>query len=265
MAGEFDFGLGTDPFGGGGGDGIPSSGFNLLPKGLDSFQAPIFSEVAPREPMAGGGGLYDFAKGLFARGQDPGAPRGEDPGAPARPGAPGGVLSDLSSIAKGIMPVAQLGLAGLGVKNQLDAAHMARQQSGNLAQFQQIQRESAQPLQQFGTQQLARAGAGQIDPAVQQEIDNLVAAQKIQARQWAARNQITDSTMIESILREIDNKAEAMKAQVIGMDKNTAIQALQAAMGGATAGGQTASREQSQLDALIAESNKALATLAGSA
>lgn len=242
----FNFDFGSDPFGGG------SEGLPQIPTGADpNIRIPDY---------AGGGrsGLFDFAKGLFARGDDPGAPR--QPG-----GSGGGFFGGLSDIAKSVMPAAQLGLAGLGIKNTLDAGSLARKQAGQFGQMQQIQRETAQPLQQFGTTQLSRATAGQVDPAVQQEIDNLVQAQKIQAKQWFAKNGITDSTMMESVLRDIDNKAEAMKAQVLGMDKSTAIQALQAAMQGAGQGAQVASQEQNTLDALIRDSNKALAALTGAA
>jgi hypothetical protein len=237
-----------DPFGGG------TEGLPQIPTAGQGFDLPDFSGAAGRTQ----GGLMDFAKGLFGRGEDPGAPR--------QPGAPGGGLDTLSGFAKGVvMPAAQLGLSGLGIKSSLDAAGNARRQAGALAQGQQIQRESAQPLQQFGSRQLSQASAGKIDPAVQQEIDNLVQAQIMQARQWMATNKITDSTMMQSIERDIMNRAEAMKAQVIGMDKNTAIQALQAAMQGGGQISQTASQEQNQLDSLILQSNRALAALTGSA
>lgn len=241
----FDLGLGSDPFGGG------TEGLPQIPTGADpNISLPDYSG-------GGQGGLFSFAKGLIGRGEDPGAPR--------QPGASGGILGDLGGILKGVaLPAAQLGLSGLGIKSQLDAAGQAKRQAGQLGQMQQIQRESAQPLQRFGTQQLSQASAGKIDPAIQQEIDNLVQAQKLQAQQWFAKQGITDSTMMQSVLREIDNKAEAMKAQVIGMDKNTAIQALQAAMQGAGMGAQVASQEQNTLDRLIAESNRALAALSGS-
>lgn len=234
----FDLGLGSDPFGGG------TEGLPQIPTGADpNIKLPDYT---------GGetGGLSGLARTLTGGGGK---------------GGSSGILGDLGDILKGVaIPAAQLGLSGLGIKSQLDAAGQAKRQAGQLGQMQQIQRESAQPLQRFGTQQLSQASAGKIDPAIQQEIDNLVQAQKLQAQQWFAKQGITDSTMMQSVLREIDNKAEAMKAQVIGMDKNTAIQALQAAMQGAGMGAQVASQEQNTLDRLIAESNRALAALSGS-
>lgn len=273
ILGDLGFGSGSDfslsdPFKTGGEGASFPQGLNLSGGGAPGAQFPAGISGADFKPpdmslpqMTGlpggagdsGGGLLSFAKGLTGRGEDPGSPR--------QPGGGGSILGDVFGAAGGL---ARTGLGAFGVKNQLDAARLAKGQAGQLGQMQQIQRESAQPLQQFGTTQLSRATAGQVDPAVQQMLDNLVNSQKMQAKQWFASQGITDSTMMESVLRDIDNKAEAMKAQVLGMDKQTAIQALSQAMQGATAGAQTASQEQQALDSLIAESNKALAALTGS-
>src|SRR5262245_31911493 len=154
-----------------------------------------------------------------------------------------------------------LGISAMGIKSSLDAAKNARDQAGLQRNFQEIQQKSAQPLQTFGTNQLQQASAGHLDPAVQAFIDQWAEAEKVKARQQMAHMQLTDSPMMKSIESEIDRRALAFRAEVLGKDKTTSIYALQSAMGGAGVGAQVANQEQGQLDNLIKSSQQALAQL----
>lgn len=217
-----------------------------------------------------------FPGGLsLSRGDEPGLPRGEEPGAPrsafsrvaeglfgdGSKDSSGGFVGGLGRVAKSTLPFAQLGLAGLGVKGSLDAAGASRRQARTLEQAQQMQREATQPLTQFGTKELQRAEAGQVDPAVQAQIDQWAQNAKLQAKQWFEHNKIGDSTMMESVLRDIDQKAVAMKAGNLQLMEQMGVGALGQAAGAATQGAQTAQTEQSQLDNLIRSANSALASM----
>jgi hypothetical protein len=240
MADEFDASLGTDPFGGGS-EGLPD-----IPSPQTNPSLSFPNLTRGEDPGAPRSGLSGIANRLFGGGDKV---------------ASGDLTGGLAGIAKGIAPLAQTGLAAFGIKNQVDAAGQAKRQGQNLAQAQQIQRESAQPLQQFGSTQLNRAQAGQVDPAIQAQIDQWAQAQKIKMQQFFAHSGIADSTMLQSALADIDAKAVAMKAGNLQMMEQLGIGALSAAGNVAGQAGQTAQTEQSQLDTLIKEANAALAAM----
>lgn len=262
--GGFDFGdMGGLAGGGTQGGNIPNlGGFNIsLPEipqsspflgGLGSAPMPSIPSTPTPTPQ--------FAPAPTPQFQDAGGGQsGGWLGSILGQGTPGG------GILKDITGLAGVGLQGLGIKNQIDALHMAKGQSRQTNAMQEVQRKSAQPLQQFGTQQLQQAAAGHIDPSAQALIDQWVQAQKAAMMQRLSSMGITNSTMAQSAMAQIDQQAIAMKNSVLGQDKNTAINALSQAMQGATMGAGTANQEQVQLDNLIAQANKAMAQLTSAA
>lgn len=287
--GDFDF-LGGFDFGDLGG-GIAGAGGNVPNlQGVGDFTIPNMNFPNWGEgggafnfpPSLGGDqsnfGGFNFGQQLYDPQQGAGftLPPGQGVMAPGQPtppqqnptllqqllgaggGAGQGVIKDITSLGG-------LGLGALGIKNQIDALGLAKKQQGQQNQLQEVTQKSAQPLQQFGVQQLGQASAGRLDPAVEAMIAQWAQAQKIKMQQQFAHMGITDSTMMQQALAQIDQQSVAMKAQMLGMDKTQAIQALQAAMQGANAGVGQANAEQQQLDSLIAASNRALAALTGAA
>lgn len=204
-----------------------------------------FPDVNLSEPVSASPGLMDIARG-----------------------AAGGVKSaagGLGDFAKGVMPFAQLGLGALGVKGAIDASGAAKDQARNVAQAQKLQRESTAPLTQFGTQQLQRAEAGQVDPAVSAMIDQWAQSAKIKVQQFFASSGQGNSSALAQELAHIDQMALAMKSGELKSMEQLGVGALEGAAGAATATAGTAGREQNELEGLIAAANKALSGMAGAA
>jgi len=246
FGGGFDFGGSSFPSGlslGGAeasGPSFPTSGLNFPTSGGLSFP-----DVNLAEPVQQSPGLMDIAKS-----------------------AAGGVKSaagGLGDFAKGVMPFAQLGLGALGVKGALDASGAAKEQAKNLHQAQLLQRESTAPLTQFGTQQLQRAEAGQVDPAVSAMIDQWAQSAKIKIQQFFAQSGQGNSTGLAEELARIDQMALAMKSGELKSMEQLGVGALEGAAGAATATAGTAGREQNELEALIKAANSALSGMAGAA
>lgn len=261
--GEYDFlsGLDLGDLGQGiaGGTNIPNLGsfdgsFKL---DLPNFGSGLSGLASQVQAPSGGGFQAQLppGQGVMAQGQPT-----PDQGFGVRD-----VLGGIQSGLKTATPFIGAGLGALGVKNQIDALGLARQQARQQKGFQEVQQKSAQPLSQFGVNQLQQAQAGHVDPSVQAMIDQWVQAQKAQLQQKFAHLGITDSTMMQQALAQIDQQAVAMRADVLGKDKQTAIYALQSAMQGAQMGAGTANAEQQQLNSLIAQANQAMAALSGSA
>lgn len=299
--GDYDF-LGGFDFGDLG-NGVAGAGANMPDLGGGQFNIPnldLPNFTVP--PMDAGvmGGInipnmpYNFP-GAFEPGDPTGTaggvripgvnppmlPPGQGVMAPGQP-TPGQGGFDLSQILgqaqgplKTLTGLGGLGVSALGVKSSLDAARNAREQAAiqrgfqqNQQDLQKQQQQSVAPLQQFGTNQLQRSAAGQVDPAIQAYIDQWAQGQKVKMAQQFAKMGLTNSPMYQSALGQIDQQALTMRSSVIGQDKQQAIAALQAAMGGtvgamggANAGAMVANQEQNQLDNLIKSSHAALAQL----
>lgn len=269
--GEFDFGdlgQGLDSLGTFGAPNIPQlSGLDLgslpgLPSTMPNTSFPSISPSISTDMFAGGGRETAYLPNPRT---DPSV---QFPNAGPQQPQGGGILGSIlgqgtqgGGILKDITGLAGVGLQGLGIKNQIDALHQAKKQSGQMNAMQEVQKKSAQPLQEFGTQQLQQSAAGNVSPAVQAMIDQWVQAQKAAMAQKMASMGITNSTMAQSAMAQIDQQALAMKANMINMDEKAAIAALSQAMQGAQGGAYTAGMEQQALDNLIAQANKAMASL----
>jgi hypothetical protein len=268
MGGNFDFGDMGNIAAGGTGANVPN-----LPdfSGLSSFNIPQFDQgIMGDVNIPGISAPAGIFQGVSPSGPvdssrftlPPGAGVTTSPGGAPTPPDKGFGMGDLGSIAKNIvLPGMGLGISAMGIKSSLDAARNAREQAGMQRGFQEIQQKSAAPLQTFGTNQLQQASAGHLDPAVQQFIDDWAQTEKAKLQQQFAHMGITDSSMMQSALSEIDRRAISLRAEMLGKDKTTAIYALQSAMGGAGVGAQVANQEQGQLDNLIRSSQQALAQL----
>lgn len=242
---------------------IPGEGFDLsglfsegpsFPSGLTLGGAPAdvaigtpaalpaAPDIAPADAQPSG--LKDFARSIYG-------------------GVRGGV-KEAGGFAKDVLPFAGLGVAGFGIKSAVDARGAAREQAKLQRTAQQQQQQATQPLVQFGQKELALAQSGQVDPAIQANIDQWAQAAKLKATQWFAHQGITDSTMMQSVLADIDAKAVAMKNGNLQLMEQMGISALTSAAGAATSAAGTAQTEQQQIDALIRQANAALASLTGS-
>lgn len=254
-----DFDLGSLDFGGGfdfGGSSFPSG----LSLGGAESAGPSFPSNLNLSPAGGGLSFPDVNLS---------APVAESPGLMDIAGkAIGGVKSgagELGNFAKGVMPFAQLGLGAMGIKGALDAGGAAKEQAKNVHAAQQLQRESTAPLTQFGTQQLQRAEAGQVDPAVSAMIDQWAQSAKIKIQQFFASSGQGNSSALAQELAHIDQMALAMKSGELKSMEQLGVGALEGAAGAATATAGTAGQQQNELEALIKAANMALSGMAGAA
>lgn len=241
MAGDFsgsNIGTYGSDFGG------TSSWLGDIAGGMTSGSVP-YAGVGPTNGNQGGGGLGDFLSS---------AGRG------------------FGSVAQAVLPAAQIGAAGLGAYSNYQASQQRAQQSklAEAASKRQDQisataQQQAQPLSNFANEQLARAGAGQIQPAIQSQIDEWVRAAKAKANAYAAGSGQGNSSQLTSWLSWIDRQGQAMRAAAIDAQQGRAIQAAgQAgnllAVGGNVAGQSAANAiaQGSGIDQLLAAANQQL-------
>ncbi len=250
--GDFNFDFGTDPFGGG-------SEFGVVPGSTGVFGGG--PAVTP-EPST----FDNIAGSLFGGGGDKG-------GKPS-----GGVVGAAGDFAKSALPFAQLGTAGLGIglgikgsQQQAEQTKIARGAEKRQEQIAGKAQELAAPLSQFSQQQLQQAISGKIDPAAEQEIQLWLQGAKQKVMDFFSRSGQGDSLQLQNELLWLDQMADGMRMQAVQGEESTAIAAAGTAGGvlgtgasaAAGAGGQ-AQQQGGNIQALIAEANRALGTLAGS-
>lgn len=169
--------------------------------------------------------------------------------------------SDFGSLAKNILPAAQVGAAGYGIYSGMQGANQLAAQTKIAEQAAKRQGDISRDTSAFGQEQLARAQAGTIPPAVQAQIDQWAKGAKQQAQDQAARTGQGDSTQLKQWLAWIDQQAQAMQASYLQQETQTGLTAEQIAMGASGASGSGASQQQGSLEQLIAQSNQVLARL----
>src|SRR5438552_9259045 len=118
-----------------------------------------------------------------------------------------GMLTDFAGAAKSALPWLQLGTTAMGAVSGVQAAHAAGQQAKTAERAQKVQAESARQAQQvaqpaaaFGQTELARAEAGQLDPAIEASIAQWKQAMIQRVQDYAARSGQGDSTWLQSKL-----------------------------------------------------------------
>ncbi len=241
-----------------GGDGLP----------FPNFPDPFGGGAGKLEPTP----LPDLPGGSF----DPGTLPTITPetGAPKEGG-----LDAFGKMAKSVMPFAQLGTAGLGIglgikgsQQQAEQTKIAKGAEKRQEQIAGQAQQMAQPLSAFSQQQLTQAGQGKIDPAQEALVQNWLAGAKQKVMDFFARSGQGDSLQLKNELAWLDQMADAMRMQAITAEEQTGIAAAGTAGGvlgtGASAAAGAGSQAQQQggnIQALIAEANKALGVLAGGA
>lgn len=190
-----------------------------------------------------------------------------------------GGFGALGDVAKTALPIAQLGATGYGIYGGVQAAGQLAERTKMAKRAAEMQERASgeamaagQPAREFATTEFARAAAGQVDPAIQSQINLWAQGAKQQAMDYLARAGIADSSTAQTWLAWIDQQAQAMKSEALQRQQGLAIQATSAAAGafgtaGSVAGAEGAgAREQQRgLQALIDQANEQLAKLAGRA
>lgn len=191
----------------------------------------------------------------------------------------GSGVSSFGNFAKAAMPIAQLGLAGLGAAEGIMGANQLGKQTQIAERAAKTQqqvagdaRAAAAPVQQFSQEELANASAGKIPAPIQSQIDLWKQAAKQQVMDYAARSGQGDSSSLTNWLMWIDKQAEAMMASSLEQEQQLGIQAggtaggiLSAASGAAGGAGATASNQQQGIQQLIGSANQVLARLTAAA
>lgn len=283
--GEGDFGdFSSALFGGDGGTSVLDPGdFTLSQPGgstlMEGFNPSGGSVGGLSDVLRGLGGPAQYGRDLYA-GSDVQLPDG------GGSGGGGGFMSGLRSIgsgfgdvAKAALPAAQIGAAGLGAYSNYQASQQRAAQSKLAQQGAQRQNEigaaaqaQAAPISNFATQQLQRASAGEVQPAIQTQIDEWVRGAEAKARAYAAGSGQSNSTQLTQWLSWIQRQGQAMRAAAIDAQQKTALQAASTAgnllaVGGNVAGQQaaTATATGSGIDNLLALANQQLNRLSAAA
>src|SRR5439155_17669391 len=190
-----------------------------------------------------------------------------------------GIMTDFAGAAKSALPWLQLGTTAMGAVSGVQASQAAGRQAHTAEKAQKVQAESArqaeqaaQPAAAFGTEELAKASAGQVPGPIQAQIDEWMQAAKQKAMDYAARSGQGDSTMLTTWLSWIEQQGQAMKAAALEQEQQLGLQGIQTAEAGlagaaGAAGGaeRSATGEVNALDSLIASANKQLAALSAGA
>lgn len=273
-------------------DLLGSGGYSLMGGGLDTaLPAPTFSlgDFSPK--IDAGLGLEGLSTGVG----DTGVGRFSSTLDTSTPSAGGwrGVVGDIGNAAKTVLPLAQIGTGIMGAVGNIQAAGQLADQAKIQRQGMQSQLASAQQAREmagnvsapagtlvnFGQGQLARAEAGQIDPAMQSIIDRWKQGAKQQMLQrLASSGQATSSTaaQLDQILEQMavgmqGELLQSMKAQGVGATQAgggllASGAGASAGAGAAAAGANQQALQQSQvLQSLIGSANQALARMGAGA
>lgn len=226
------------------------------------------------------GGLTDFAASTIPEGyaNTPGAdvvPSG--PAAPDSPGFFGKIGTGLSNFAgklgdeitgsplKALTTALGLGATGAGVAGSISAQKQAAQQMALTKKSQAEASAAAKPAVDFGTTTLNNAAAGNLPAPLQASIDQWVQQQKAAVASRFASMGMGNSDQIDQANRLVDEQAMAMKGQLLQQQEETGLAGLQTGVSAATGVMGSSQQQQQQLEALIAQANKAMGSLGGAA
>ncbi len=194
-----------------------------------------------------------------------------------------GGLSDIAKsalrtsgdVAKGALPYASLGLAGVGIAGGIESAKSLADTSKTTKKSTKTQERlsseaeaAAAPLTSFGTSALEKGKAGTISTADQQKIDNWAKGAKEKVRSYLAGAGLSDSSTLVDWENWIDQqKADFESSAALG-EEDVGIKALSAggdilATAASTSSGaaKTATSSSKTLTDLINDANKTLASL----
>ena len=186
--------------------------------------------------------------------------------------------SELGSIAKSITPALALGAQGLNVANTMKAneqagrmTKLAERSAGRQDQLSREQQNVAAPLQQFSSDQLARASRGELPPDVEARIQETIRNMRQQWNDRLARGGQGDSTGLQQIEDWIAEREQMMRGAALRDLQMTGVGAagqagniLAGASGSSAGAGQIAQQQQGGLEKLIALAEQEMARMGAS-
>ena len=156
-----------------------------------------------------------------------------------------------------------LGTTGFNIANQVRAVGQLNQQTQNVKKAQEAARAAAAPAVAAGTQNITRAQAGQLQPAMESSITQWVQQAKADMRARFASMGLGTSSDIASEEAKIDQMALAMRGQLLQGEESLGLQGVSTGVSAAIGGGQLAEQQQALLSNLIAQANQALGLMQG--
>ena len=156
-----------------------------------------------------------------------------------------------------------LGTTGFNIANQVRAVGQLNQQTQNVKKAQEAARTAAAPAVAAGTQDITRAQAGQLQPAVESSIQQWLqqAIADIQAR-YAAMGE-GNSSNITGEINKAKLMAESMRGTLLQGEESLGLQGVSTGVNAAIGGGQLGQNQQALLTSLIAQANQSLGLLQG--
>lgn len=158
-----------------------------------------------------------------------------------------------------------LGATGFGVAGSISAQKQAAQQMALTKKSQAEASAAAKPAVDFGTTTLNNAAAGNLPAPLQASIDQWTQQQKAAIASRFASMGMGNSDQIEQANALVDQQAMAMKGQLLQQQEETGLAGLQTGVSAATGVMGSSQQQQQQLEALIAQANKAMGSLGGAA
>jgi hypothetical protein len=187
--------------------------------------------------------------------------------------------SGFGDVAKATLPFVQIGtgLAGAagtiqGIRQMAEQTNIAKSAEQRQAGIAKEAQAAAGPVRAFGEQQLTQAAQGQIDPAIEKQIQLWIQGAKQKAQDFAARSGQGDSQQLVDWLNWIEEMGQAMRAQAIQGEQGLGLQAegtaaniLGVGAGAAGGAGGAAAGQQNSLAQLIAAANQELSRISAGA
>lgn len=168
-----------------------------------------------------------------------------------------------SSPLKAFSSALGLGGAGFNIFNQMKTAGAIQKQTSNIEKQQKAAQAAAAPAVQFGQEQLAAAGKGQLPAAMEAAVQQWVQQAKADIKAKLAGMGLGNSTDLQGEEAKIDLMAQSMRAQLLQGQESLGLQGLQTGVGAANAGAATSGQQQALLQQLIEGANQQLARLGG--
>ena len=156
-----------------------------------------------------------------------------------------------------------LGTTGFNIANQVRSVGQLNQQTQNVKKAQDAARAAAAPAVAAGTQDITRAQAGQLQPAMESSITQWVQQAKADVRARFASMGLGNSSDIAAEEAKIDQMALAMRGQLLQGEESLGLQGVSTGVNAAIGGGQLAEQQQALLSNLIASANQSLGLLQG--
>jgi len=156
-----------------------------------------------------------------------------------------------------------LGTTGFNIANQVRAVGQLNQQTANVKKAQEAARAAAAPAVAAGTQDITRAQAGQLQPAMEASLTQWAQQAKADLRAKYAAMGLGNSSDIASEEAKIDLMVQSMRGQLLQGEESLGLQGVSTGVNAAIGGGQLGQNQQALLTSLIAQANQSLGLLQG--